>query len=473
MSLRYLLGPVPTDQARRWQADRDAGRCLAFNATGDIDLAIGPGDRWDDVLARLPAGWRPDFVAVNLNYTSVPHGLWAAPVPLVGLATDWNLLWHHYRYALRRCELVLIDVPGAEVLAREGLRHARPANLFGCDPGLLDGPWPDGPRDIDVLFVGNLHPAVQRERLAWLGRLARLTDRWKVVIAGGVFGADYRALLARARVVFNRSIRGECNLRAFEAAAAGALLFQEAENREAPDYFRPLRECVGYRDDDLEARLEHYLTREDERRAIAAAARGRVAEYRFEALWGRALRVVAAEWEEVRERAGRRPRPGVEEDLLGRTWQALSASEGTDVGLVADLGRALGERPQSAALHNALGVTLALTRAQPAALVDPFMRAVAADPMHLAAALNLAEALAGVRDRELAAHTGRKVLAALDRGEALPPGVLDAPPYPPGFDALRVEWERAPPGRTPVAPRRRARPNTPCCAGGRTRCWRS
>src|SRR5215470_8720981 len=104
-SLRYLLGPVPPDRARRWQADRDAGRCLAFNTRGDVDLAVGPGDSWDDIQGRLPADWRPDFVALYLPYTTVPAGLWSAPVPLVGLAPDWNLLWHHYRRALRRCDL--------------------------------------------------------------------------------------------------------------------------------------------------------------------------------------------------------------------------------------------------------------------------------------------------------------------------------------------------------------------------------
>ncbi len=35
------------------------------------------------------------------------------------------------------------------------------------------------------------------------------------------------------------------------------------------------------------------------------------------------------------------------------------------------------------------------------------------------------------------------MLEALDRVEALPPAVLDAPPYPPGYDVVRVEWERA------------------------------
>jgi hypothetical protein len=37
MTARYLIGPVPKDWARRWRPDRDAGRCLAFNARGDLD----------------------------------------------------------------------------------------------------------------------------------------------------------------------------------------------------------------------------------------------------------------------------------------------------------------------------------------------------------------------------------------------------------------------------------------------------
>ena len=85
----------------------------------------------------------------------------------------------------------------------------------------------------------------------------------------------------------------------------------------------------------------------------------------------------------------------------------------------------------------------ALAKGKPAALVEHFRRAVAADPMHLVAALNLTEVLAELGDRELATTCARKVLTALDRTETLAPAVLDAPSYPPGFDTLRVEWERA------------------------------
>src|SRR5437764_521453 len=76
--------------------------------------------------------------------------------------------------------------------------------------------------------------------------LAGLGDRYRVVIRTGVFGAEYRALLRRAKVVFNRSARGECNRRALEAPAAGAVLLQEAENREVPLYLDPGAEYVPY-----------------------------------------------------------------------------------------------------------------------------------------------------------------------------------------------------------------------------------
>ena len=68
---------------------------------------VGPGAR------RLPADWQPDFVVLYLPYSSVPAGLWLAPVPLVGLALDWHLLWHDYRQRLPMCDLVLTDPAGA------------------------------------------------------------------------------------------------------------------------------------------------------------------------------------------------------------------------------------------------------------------------------------------------------------------------------------------------------------------------
>src|SRR5262249_18406757 len=132
--------------------------------------------------------------------------------------------------------------------------------------------------------------------------LARLRPRWNVVIAN-VFNAAYLALLQRSRIVFNRSARGECNMRTFEAATSGALLFQEASNREVPAYFRDRQECVLYDETNLEDLLEHYLTHEDERRVLAEAARKRMRGYSFASLWRQALDALEADLPALRDQA--------------------------------------------------------------------------------------------------------------------------------------------------------------------------
>jgi glycosyltransferase involved in cell wall biosynthesis/predicted Zn-dependent protease len=444
---RYLFGPVTAAFAvQNLDRQRCDGSCLTFGSEPGVDLAIAPGDTWAEVAERLPRGWSPDFLVLFLWYSSIPRGLWSAPVPIVGLAGDPNLLWHYYRLRLPpSCDLVLTDTTGVEVMAWEGIGQARAANLFGWGgaglqpAGATEGrlqtcPTPE--RRIDALFIGNLHPAVQRERLLWVARLARLAERWNVQIHQGIFGDEYRQLLGRARIVFNRGIRRECNMRTFEAAAAGALLFQEAENREVPEYFRDRRECVYYTDENLEELLEYYLEHEEERRAIAEAGRARVTEYTFENLWDGALETIEREWPGMEERARRRSqRSGVRGqesedgnwlDLAGRVWERLCGTAAGDEGLERDLAAALLERPEEAEWHNALGLLAAdgarreglATGEQARRALGYFERAVRCDPEHVLARLNLVEALAVVGGEERAVAEARRLLAELNRFSA-------------------------------------------------------
>src|SRR5438046_918951 len=118
MSRRYLFGPVNADFAeQKLKKQRSSGDCLAFNSDGTADLKIEATDDWQTTCSRLPAGWQPDFVALFLQYAHVPASLWSVPVPVVGLAGDWNLLWHYYRRRLPQCDLVFTDTAGVEALA--------------------------------------------------------------------------------------------------------------------------------------------------------------------------------------------------------------------------------------------------------------------------------------------------------------------------------------------------------------------
>ncbi len=444
MSLRYLFGPVsPHFPEATLGAQRQGGRCRTFGYWAGPDLTLAAGDTWESLCARLPDGWRPDFLVLDLHYTTVPIALWSAPVPIIGLAADWNLLWHYYRHCLRRCDLVLTDTPGVAVLGREGIAEVEPANLFGCAPEFLTYPYPPGPRSIDVLFVGNLHGSVQRARLPWLGRLARLGRRWRVVIRTGVFGDAYRDLLGRARVVFNHSIRGECNLRAFEAAAAGALLFQEEGNLEVPAYFRPGEEYVPFTPDKLEAQLTHYLENEDERERVAEAARKRVGQYSFTRFWEGQLEIIQRAWPQLQERAAGRAQEIPEEHWPLRVWQALATSMPLDTSVLPHLEARVLDAPTSASVWNALGLLRASIGENCGRSIAAFREAWATEPRHVPAGLNLAEALARAGRSAEAAEQVRTVLGAL---ETLPAGEvegLDEGHFPPHFDDFRVEWERA------------------------------
>src|SRR5438309_672920 len=120
MARRHLFGPVsPRFVEQNLYRHCQAGDCLAFDVTGATGLAVGMGDTWDDLVARWPTGWQPDFIVLYLPYTTIPTRAWCAPVPIVGLAADWNLLWHRSLHSLPRCDLVLTDVDRVAAMRRE------------------------------------------------------------------------------------------------------------------------------------------------------------------------------------------------------------------------------------------------------------------------------------------------------------------------------------------------------------------
>jgi hypothetical protein len=295
--------------------------------------------------------------------------------------------------------------------------------------------------------------------LAWLGRLAA-RGRWRLVVRQGASEADYLDLLRRARIVFNLSDHGECNRRAFEAAAAGALLFQEAGNAELPHYLQPGVEYVPFTDADLEDRLEHYLTHEEERLALTQAGHARVQGYGFEVFWQEALGRLEAEWATIQERCRRRLETESRPDLPARVWAAVCGEPSGDAPLVADLAEAVGREAGNAHLHHGLGVARFLeaeggSHPLTQGLARPFaelawsaakdlQRALAAGPRHAVAAASLVEVLATDPARADIAVTGaRQVVALLDSPAGPDPASLDAPPLAADLLLLLAEWERA------------------------------
>jgi tetratricopeptide (TPR) repeat protein len=442
MSFSFLVGPVGSAaQAAPYESLRRGGDCRTFGPDG-ADVPAGPDDPWDRIAARLPEGWRPDAVLVRPADGPVPVGLLAAPVPVVAVATGWPLLWHGYRRLLPWFDLVLADLPGSERLSAAGRYPAQPVPVGGLDAAPVDPA--DTPKDIDVLFASNLPPAALHEHLPLLWPLAAVGERWAVTVARGVYGEAYRALLRRARVVVNTSQAGECNTRAVEAAAAGALLFQEADNREVPELFRPGEEFVPYTPADLPALLGHHLGDEAGRARLAAAGTARARGYAAGPQWEAALAAVGGMLPVLAERAARRPDPASPAGVLARAVMALCRPGPADPAAVAALARLASAHPDDANLHNFLGAAEATRPGATPDRVRPFFeRAVERDPQHALARLNLAQALRdGGRPGEAVGHL-RTALDQLQTAPELGSWVWDHGLYPAGCDLFRVEWERA------------------------------
>lgn len=246
------------------------------------DICYTPGMTWQEVLDACPKGWHPDiYIHRSPEYHPIPAGLEQADCFTVGVFGDWNLGGYAIRSVAEVFDWLVADLGGCQVLRDMGFSNVEHALLWGYNPEqhrLLRGYENDVQRDIEVLFIGSFHPYIHPRRFRMLARVARLSTRYRILLASGVYGEAYTQLMNRAKIVFNHSVRGECNMRAYEAAACGALLFNETDNLEIGLVFRDGEECVLYTEDNLEERLAFYLAPEntEERLRIAAAAHARV-----------------------------------------------------------------------------------------------------------------------------------------------------------------------------------------------------
>jgi tetratricopeptide (TPR) repeat protein len=444
--VRALLGPLnPRDQGAI-VADRAALDILCFDRAG-ADVAFDPGqEALPALFSRLPAGWRPDcLIWWSPEYSLLPEGIERCPVPSIAVLGDWNLGIWTTAPLLEAFDWVVTDRPGVQALGPQLEVPVDRWPAFSFD-ARVHRRLPDLARDIDVLFVGNMNHEVQVDRARWLAALARLGDRHRVVLASGVYGQAYARLLNRARIVWNRSIRGEMNMRAYEAPACGALLFMEEENAEVRDVLGDGLSCVLYDEDSLAPRLEECLANPERCARVAEAGWRRIQAETYAHHLHDLLREAGA------LRLG--PRGFARLAPWRRDyWLALHAMCSADPGHVAAAGghlaRALRHAPDAGAMAAALGVLAVhaageVVDARRQALLAEAGRllvaSLAADPDDVVTRGSLAWLSAMRGDRARAREHWTAVHAALERGAPFP---VDRIPLPFAFDRFRVEWERA------------------------------
>lgn len=450
--MRVLIGPLTGEEHTRLLPLPRGGHDV--QCFGEGALPYTPGESWAALLARLPAGWRPEVVV----WWSPEYRPWPladeCPYPLVAVVGDWNLNFTVVSVVLGRCDYIVTDCAGVARLQALGYDNVAYWPNFAFDPR-VHHPYPDLPPVYDVLFIGNLNHEVQRQRARLLARLAKLAGRYRVAILGGLYGEEYARALAQSRIVFNCSIRGEMNMRAYEAPACGALLFMERENLEVHDVLQDGVECVLYGEDDLEALLERYLADEPLRARLAAAGHARIQSESYPAHFQMLLdRLATLDWPALgRQRERWAALDPAARHYLGGRWLAqtghLPHQARDELAAAARLAPDEPEYASALAIAETL-LALAYQRHDRPAEAQRYAQAAVARWQTLVA--RWPEDALGWANCGLAALAlGHPAEAELPLAEAL--GLLRAAPdgalsregwcFAPAYGTLRVEWERA------------------------------
>ncbi len=256
---------------------------------GDFDYIFEPHETTAELVARVGMTWEPDVLYFGFpEMYPPPREVERSPIPTVAAISDWNLYGPQLAYNLCRFDAVLSDMQATQRLHVHGITPQHLMPMYSHRTHIHRRI--DRPREIDVLFLGNLNHAIHHGRGQVLEQLARNAGGLRVVIDSGLAPEEYALRMNEAKVVVNFGVRGEMNLRSFEAPACGALLFAEEDNFEVFDWLEPWEQCIPYSLDTLTERIHRFVADDDEREPIAEAGCRRIqslaAEERLDMLFG-------------------------------------------------------------------------------------------------------------------------------------------------------------------------------------------
>jgi len=262
-----------------WRKGLEGMDVLFFSeGGGGIQFDWGQGT-FADILGQLPAGWEPDLVVWWFpEYQAVLPGIEDCPFPTLAVLSDWQVATDSLFEMARHFDLVATDRMGVRLLGEE---LAFDAPLYGYDPA-LHVRLENVPTLFDVTHVGGLYPLLHDQRVrALVGAAEGLAEKYRVKYFSGVHGDNYTWLLNASRISINYTLRGEMNMRCFEAPACGSLLFCEDDNLSLRAVLREGEHYVGFSQQNLVEKLRYYLEHEPERARLAAAGYQAIQPYTY------------------------------------------------------------------------------------------------------------------------------------------------------------------------------------------------
>ena len=125
--------------------------------------------------------------------------------------------------------------------------------------------YEDEPIEYDVGFLGNDTYPERRELLDKIG------EKYKLLRSTSAPGEEYSRKLSRCKLLFNRSMYQDCNMRVFEAMSIGRMLLTDKVDGQ-DELATDLEHYVCFNDwEDLDKKIAYYLMWESDRERIAKA----------------------------------------------------------------------------------------------------------------------------------------------------------------------------------------------------------
>lgn len=116
----------------------------------------------------------------------------------------------------------------------------------------------------DVSFIGHIPT---QERSEYLDEAFRAGEH---IFFGKRFFEEAAEIYSASKIVFNHSIAGEANMRAFEATLTGSMMLTNISQDLVKLGFKDKENCVFYSDkSQIQPLIEYYLAHDEEREAIA------------------------------------------------------------------------------------------------------------------------------------------------------------------------------------------------------------
>jgi len=244
-----------------WVSDPSRGGHAAPGLHASPGFALGT--TMSDLLATVGREWDLFLYVEPLGL--IPEGIERAPMPTAALLCDVHNDLPSRRRLARFFDHVFLyhrNYLGAFDEHPPGHVHWHP---YACDLEVFRPLAVE--RDLDLAWVGQLFDAGhERGRI-----LAQLRQRWRMNEQRWYLQDEIPAVYSRAKIVVNLPLSDDLNFRVFEAMSCGALLLTRRVANGQELLFEEGRHYAAFADEaELHAKVEYYLTHEEERARIAA-----------------------------------------------------------------------------------------------------------------------------------------------------------------------------------------------------------